>query len=77
MKWYIENESGMYLSEKEVRDEFEMLVDSGDIEYNSNQFDDYLQNCLDKDGQLTEVYNHETLETLNRRFPGGFHKIKK
>lgn len=66
MKWYYSIEEDMYLSEEHLREEFNFLVENRHIEYNKDQFNDYINNCIAKNGQLEEVVDTEELKRLNK-----------
>lgn len=66
MKWYYDINNDMYLSDEHLREEFNYLVEYNHIEYNKNQFNDYINNCIAKNGQLEEVTDAEDLQELNQ-----------
>lgn len=66
MKWYYDINDDMYLSEEHLKNEFNYLVQHNHIEYNKNQFEDYISNCIAKNGQLEEVTDIEELQKLNQ-----------
>lgn len=66
MKWYYDINNDMYLSEEHLREEFNYLVENNHIEYNKNQFSDYINNCIAKNGQLEKVTDVKELQRLNK-----------
>ena len=50
------DEMGHCLTEAMLRQEFELLKLEHPEEYNYT-FEEYIKNCLDKNGTLTELYN--------------------
>lgn len=66
MKWYYSIEEDMYLSREHLREEFDFLVENRHIEYSKDQFNDYINNCIAKNGQLEEVVDIEELQRLNK-----------
>ena len=66
MKWYYDINDDMYLSEEHLRNEFIFLVENNHVEYDKNQFNDYINNCIAKNGQLEEVTDVKELRDLNQ-----------
>lgn len=55
MNIFIDTEAMRFVTEKELRQEFEQLKREQPEEYNYT-FEQYIQNCTSKNGTLEEVY---------------------
>lgn len=65
-RMFLDLESGEILSLSELRSEYEDLYTSGEIETDS--FEEYLRNCLSKDGSLEEIQRYNSMDKFVKEF---------